>query len=63
MRVAVEHARLGSVDQVGLPLSLSRTPASIRTAPPLLGEQSAEILDELGYPEEEIMRLRAAGVI
>jgi crotonobetainyl-CoA:carnitine CoA-transferase CaiB-like acyl-CoA transferase len=48
---------------VGIPFSLSRTPASIRTAPPLLGEQSAEILDELGYPEEEIMRLRAAGII
>ena len=63
MRVAVDHARLGSVEQVGVPFSLSRTPASIRTAPPLLGEHGDEILDELGYPEEEVARLRATGII
>ena len=63
MRVAIDHARLGTVDQVGIPISLSGTPASIRSAPPLLGEQSEEILDELGYPEEEIARLRVTGVI
>jgi crotonobetainyl-CoA:carnitine CoA-transferase CaiB-like acyl-CoA transferase len=63
MRVEVEHPKLGSVPQVGLPYKLSATPASIRTAPPLLGEHSAEILTELGYSAEEAQRLRSDGVI
>jgi glutaryl-CoA transferase len=63
VRVALEHPRLGRVDQVGIPFTLSATPASIRTPPPLLGEQADEILDELGYAADEIERLRAAGVI
>ncbi|MEP7379657.1 MAG: CoA transferase, partial [Chloroflexota bacterium] len=62
MRVEVEHPTLGSVPQVGLPYKLSVTPASIRTAPPLLGEHSAEILAELGYSSSEIDQLRTDGV-
>jgi crotonobetainyl-CoA:carnitine CoA-transferase CaiB-like acyl-CoA transferase len=63
MRVALDHPRLGRVDQVGIPFALSNHPASIRTAPPLLGEQSGEILAELGYDTAAIGRLRAAGTI
>jgi glutaryl-CoA transferase len=63
MRVPLEHPRLGRVDQVGLPFTLSGTPASIPTPPPLLGEQADGILDELGYAADEIERLRGAGVI
>ncbi|HUP83715.1 MAG TPA: CaiB/BaiF CoA-transferase family protein [Candidatus Limnocylindria bacterium] len=63
MRVEVEHPKLGSVPQIGLPYKLSATPASIRSAPPLLGEHSAEILGELGYSAADIETLRAEGVI
>jgi crotonobetainyl-CoA:carnitine CoA-transferase CaiB-like acyl-CoA transferase len=63
MRVAVTHPKLGAVDQVGPPFVLSRTPARVRTAPPLLGEDSDAILGELGYAAEEIARLRRSGVI
>ncbi len=62
MRVALEHPRLGQVDQVGLPVELRRTPGSVRTPPPLLGEQSTEILAELGYDAPAIDALRRAGV-
>jgi glutaryl-CoA transferase len=63
MRVAVAHPKLGAVDQVGPPFVLSRTPARVRTAPPLLGEDSDAILGEVGYSAEEIARLRGSGVI
>ncbi|MFL5680358.1 MAG: CaiB/BaiF CoA transferase family protein [Chloroflexota bacterium] len=56
-RVAMQHPVLGAVDQVAPPFRLSRTPAAIRTPPPLPGEQSREILEELGYASDEIERL------
>ena len=52
MRVSVTHPELGAVDQVAPPFVLSRTPARIRTAPPLLGEDSDAVLAELGYSVE-----------
>jgi len=63
MAVDVEHPALGTTTQVGLPFELSATPASIRTAPPLLGEHSDEILTETGYSAGEIAALRRDGVI
>jgi glutaryl-CoA transferase len=62
-RVRIAHPKLGPVDQVGVPFTLSRTPATIRVAPPLLGEDADAILDELGYSEADIGRLRATRVI
>jgi crotonobetainyl-CoA:carnitine CoA-transferase CaiB-like acyl-CoA transferase len=59
----VQHPRLGPIRQVGVPFKLSRTPASIRSAPPLLGEHSTEVLAELGYDPGDIERLRSEGVI
>jgi crotonobetainyl-CoA:carnitine CoA-transferase CaiB-like acyl-CoA transferase len=63
MRVDVEHPVLGSMPQVGVPFKLSATPASIRSAPPMLGEHSADILAELGYSLGDIEDLRSEGVI
>ena len=63
MTVEVEHPLLGSLRQVGVPFKLAATPATVRSAPPLLGEHSEEILAELGYDPAAIARLRADGVV
>ena len=63
MREVVEHPRMGPISQVGLPYKLSATPASIRTAPPLIGEHADEILADLGYDSDAIEALRSDGVI
>ena len=59
----VEHAIAGVVRVTGVPIKLSATPGSVRSAPPVLGQHTDAILRELGAPDEEIARLRAAGAI
>jgi crotonobetainyl-CoA:carnitine CoA-transferase CaiB-like acyl-CoA transferase len=54
---------VGSVRMVASPFRMSATPPDYRIAPPKVGEHSAEILTELGVPDDEQDRLRAAGVI
>jgi crotonobetainyl-CoA:carnitine CoA-transferase CaiB-like acyl-CoA transferase len=62
MTAELEHPALGVVRQVGIPFSLSATPASIRSAPPLLGQDTREVLLELGYDDDAIAVLTAGGV-
>jgi formyl-CoA transferase len=61
--VELEHPVLGRTRQVAPPFDLSVTPASIRTPPPLLGEQTDEILREIGYTTAEIAAFRAADTV
>jgi crotonobetainyl-CoA:carnitine CoA-transferase CaiB-like acyl-CoA transferase len=63
MTVEQEHPAWGLIRQVGLPFQFSETPASIRTPPPTLGQDTAEILAELGYAPDEIADLRAREIV
>jgi len=64
MKQSVQHPSLGDVPTVGNPIRLKLTPVSYRTAPPLLGEQSKQVLEKIaGLSTVEIESLRERGVI
>jgi len=64
MLTEVEHPTAGKVPMTGLPLKFSDTPASVRLAPPLLGQHSEEILHNwLKMTESEIVNLKSKGII
>jgi crotonobetainyl-CoA:carnitine CoA-transferase CaiB-like acyl-CoA transferase len=60
----VEHPHYGKVKVVGPPATFSESRIGIQSPPPTLGEHSEEILTRLlGFPEEEVERLKDQGVI
>ena len=63
MIVSVDHPTLGKVDVTGMPIKFYGTPGSIRLHPPLLGEHTNELLEEVGYSKEEIAALQGDGLI
>ena len=64
LRVEMPHPLAGSVPQVASPIRLSETPVEYRKAPPLLGEHSEAVLQQLvGLSFEKILSLRQSGVI
>jgi crotonobetainyl-CoA:carnitine CoA-transferase CaiB-like acyl-CoA transferase len=62
MVIEIDHPQ-GKIKVVGNPVKLGETPATVRHAPPLLGQHNDEILASLGYRTEEIEKLRSAGAI
>jgi len=63
MVATVQHPTEGELNMVNCPIKLSRTPATVRTAPPLLGQHTDGILASLGLTGDRISSLRKAGAI
>lgn len=63
MLVEAEHPVAGRIKMTGIPVKLSGTPGQIRTAPPLLGQHTEEVLISLGYSTEQIAEFRNSGTL
>ena len=64
LALELPHALGGQVAQVASPIRLSETPVEYRRAPPLLGEHTSQVLQELlGMSGDEVVALREVGVL
>jgi alpha-methylacyl-CoA racemase len=61
MVISYEQPELGEVRQLGFPIKLSQTPASIERPAPALGEHTMEVLRSAGYSAEEVAALEERG--
>ena len=59
----VPHPSGVDAPQVASPMRFADNPLQTQTAPPLLGQHSDSILEELGYGTSDIAALRGAGAI
>ncbi|HYJ14890.1 MAG TPA: CoA transferase [Candidatus Limnocylindria bacterium] len=61
--IEVEHPQMGKMQLIGNAVDMSRTPPAIDRPPPVLGEQTEEVLMALGYDSEKIANLRQQGAV
>ena len=59
----VSHPKLGEIEVLGTPVTLTRTPGGVRTPTPEQGEHTFDVLMELGYSETEIAELQGEGAV
>ena len=63
MIIEQTHPVCGKIKGIGVPLKFSQTPAKPSLPPPVLGKDTAAIMEEIGYKPEEIKTLREEGII
>ena len=63
MVVELDHPGAGPIKALGVPVKLSDTPGGVDRPAPLLGQDNAAVLTELGYSDAEQRALKDAGVI
>ena len=63
MIVETTHPTAGKVKAIGLPIKFSDTPGGVRTAAPVMGEHTREVLLETGFSKAEIEQMAEQGAI
>jgi formyl-CoA transferase len=59
----VEIAGIGSIPLFNLTAKFSKTPGFVESAPPLLGEHTEIILQEIGFSNDDIAELKACSIV
>lgn len=62
MLIEMDHPSAGKIKQISTPFKFSKSGAGLSTPPPMLSEHTHDILEELGYTDEEINELKDKGV-
>src|SRR5499427_476170 len=63
MVVEVKHPTLGTIKEFGIPIKLSGTPGTVRTAAPFVGEHTDAVLRELGLAATDVKALREKKIV
>ncbi len=64
MIARVEHATIGQLRTLGVPIKLSEMPGAVRTPPPTLGQHTDAVLErDLGFSADAIAALRRQQII
>ncbi len=63
MVVEVDHPEFGKIKNVASPIKYSRTPLTIRGLAPKMGQDTDQILSNLGYTDEEIKSFKKKGML
>jgi formyl-CoA transferase/CoA:oxalate CoA-transferase len=63
MLFEMDHPTVGRIKTLGFPAKLSRTPGHLKLPPPLKGQHTEEVLNDLGYSLQDIDKMRKEGVI
>jgi crotonobetainyl-CoA:carnitine CoA-transferase CaiB-like acyl-CoA transferase len=59
----IDHPQAGRVQLLKHPVRYSGGQPEVQRMPPALGEQTDEVLHEIGYTSDEIRELREAGAV
>lgn len=59
----IHHPTAGDLMVVGVPVKMSKTPGTIRMAPPAVGQHTVEILREFGYSDNEIVSFQENKIV
>ena len=64
MVIELDHEKIGKFKTLGVPVKMSKTPSSIRYAPPLLGEHTDEVLAQyLNLSNDAIHELKNKKIV
>ena len=59
----IDHPKLGRIQNVASPIKYSRTPLTIRSVAPRIGQHTKEVLKNLGYSDKEFRNYKKKGII